>query len=219
MDKIIKDYLDKLYNKFSKNIVSIYQTGSRVIPFLEESANDYDIFIIVDKAESIDTILKYTKSFIIRLENNILVNLIFVVESEFINYQKDYATIEVHDYQYYFMSQLEPLYGKKFLFKSKISSNKQFFIKSILDFIDNIILGYIEKYKIKHIYFTYKYLYHILISYYMLINRSYSKFTDEQIDLIKKAKNLELQVDFIEEYLTSKVLPKLNELLQKEMDR
>ncbi len=211
LQDFIYDTIKLFYNKFSKYIISIYLTGSRIIPFLEPAATDYDFFILVNSNRSKNKIIKYLDGNTINI-NGYKIDFRLWSVSEFNKYKISGIT-KWYDYQFHFMDNEEPIFGKKLVFKSRLDDNKVEYIKAMLYVTEVSYINYIKKYGNQSEFFPLKMFYHILLWFYILINNSYTSFTKKQIDDIKKAKDCMFTTNDVYRYLTTMINPTLHKLL------
>ena len=207
---MIKQYIVSFYNKFSSNIITIYLTGSRLFSLFNDSAHDYDIFLLTDTEDTKNTIISYLDGHEVILAGYKIDFRIWSMSELEKYWQKD--LIMWYDYQFYFMNLASPIIGKKFKFVNKMAINKKQYIKTILSMTEDAYFrGYINKYNPE--YFEVKMLYHMLFAYYILLNKSYTDFSNEQIEILKKAKECKFLTNDVVDYLTKVVNPTLHKML------
>lgn len=161
----------EIYENIKDNCVSIEQSGSSSLPFIEHS-NDLDIMFVYDTEENANK----SKQIFKKLYDRLTLRKEYNLDIHFISLEKDMLQ-HSYAYQIHF---LKPLLNFKNALNVDILSNKEIYLNTLKRTAD-ILSKVSNKYEIKN-------WYHIYTGLCILKNDSY-ELTEEQVSKINLLKN------------------------------
>ena len=184
LDEVILNKIETFYNSYKDKIYAIYLTGSNILPIEGLKPHDYDIRVIVNDQETIDSIQNELGGHKLFTDNS-YIDLLFMIKSDI----KDGKYLnEYWDYENYYVNNSTPLFGKKIKFPSLIEKDKKKALKNLKEF-RNFIYTICQKNTNSYEYRSSKILYHLMFATFIILNNSYAKFDDIQEYLISSAHN------------------------------
>lgn len=145
--------------------ISVYLCGSMSMDFIV-NPRDIDILFIFENDDDKAQFIYKNENVIRYLKKNNRYDIFARTIKEI-----DFVSMPLFQYSCKYINKLDPIYGRKFLFKEDILTNKNFYIR------------YLKSYN--NMCFSNKEYYLVLILFYALQNNSYI-LTDKQIDIINK---------------------------------
>lgn len=182
----------EIYENIKDNCVSIEQSGSSSLPFIEHS-NDLDIMFVYDTEENANK----SKQIFKKLYDRLTLRKEYNLDIHFISLEKDMLQ-HSYAYQIHF---LKPLLNFKNALNVDILSNKEIYLNTLKRTAD-ILSKVSNKYEIKN-------WYHIYIGFCFIENNKY-ELTDEQII------NVNLLKTWTESENKNKLIDKINDKIKGE---